>query len=56
MPSASLLSDNAIGTLQLLCFVFADVMLKFGREDTLIPTPVVAIELLAGRFSLSVDH
>ena len=55
MPFSRLLPNNAIGAFESLCFVLADVMLKFRWEDSLISTPVITVELLAVGFPFSVD-
>jgi hypothetical protein len=56
MPSPGLLSDNAVRPFESLCFVLADMMLHLTRQNSLIPTPTVTIELLTICLSLSVAH
>lgn len=49
MPFSRLLPNNAIGAFESLCIVFANVLLEFRGENSLIPTPtpVIAVEILA---------
>ena len=56
MPFSRLLPNNAIGAFESLCFVLADVMLHLMRQNSLIPTPIVTVEVLTICLSLSVAH
>ena len=55
MPSSSLLPNNAIGALQSLRLVLADVVEDFGGQDSLVASPIIAIPLLTVRFPLTAN-
>jgi hypothetical protein len=56
MPFSRLLPNNAIGAFESLRVVFANVMLEFRGENSLIPTPIIAVEMLAISLPFSVEH
>lgn len=56
VPSACLLTHNAIGSLQTLSILLADDVRDFGWQDALIAALIVGVPELTVRFTLSISH
>lgn len=52
MPPSRLLSENPVGSLQALSFLFPDLVVKFGGKKPFITSPAISLPGLAIRLSV----